>query len=396
MHIRKANAIAVDIIVCLALLLIVPYIYVDIGIYAFVIIPVALAARILLQKLVHNKSGNGSGTFRRTFFDIDPISFILFHMSITASVVIALREEFFYAAVVFTVISAFILIVSEYFWFADRPNRWYSFRYRIYKMKRNLHPTDEERLQKILVNKVDNIKGHDFERYVAELMTKNGFKKVKVTKGSGDFGVDITAILNKDIYAVQCKRSRSKIGIKAVQEAFLGKEHYKADTAIVVTNNYFTKQAYEAADGKIILWDREILSDLIQRSKDTFSNETDNKDKACNETEIKMFVALYDNGKDDIELTEKIMGTLYPAGNMSSEEDMNHFLKRITEHLYEKEVLPERRYRRIKNALEKGKRITAFEADIVCYHLTGTHTITMKDMNDVRNKLAKVLFGMKE
>jgi restriction system protein len=260
-------------------------------------------------------------------------------------------------------------------------------------MRRKLHPTYSERLQKILVTEVDNMKGHDFERYVAEVLTMNGFGKVKVTKGSGDYGIDVTATLHKETYAIQCKRSGDKIGIKAVQEAFLGKDHYKADIAVVITNNYFTKQAYEAADGKVALWDRERLGGLIRKARDSVSDEKYNEEMAAAEHEIRMFVALFDKGKGDMRLTEKVMGTLYPAGNIKRDEDIDHFLKRVTEHIYEAEGISERRLRRIRNSLEKGKAITPFEADIACYHINGTHTITIREMDEVRNKLAEAFIG---
>jgi len=289
------------------------------------------------------------------------------------------------------VISAAVLIrtFAEYFWMSDRPNRWYSFRFKIYGLRRKMRPSYSERLQKILITEVDGMKGHDFERYVAELLEMSGFKKVKVTKGSGDYGVDVTAVLDKDRYAIQCKRSESKIGIKAVQEAFLGKEHYKADVAVVVTNNYFTKQAYEAADGKVALWDRERLGNLIKKARDSLSDEHYNEEMAATEAEIRMFVALFDKGKGDARLTEKVMGTIYPAGNVHSEEDVDHFLKRVTEHIHEQENVPERRIRRLRKALEKDRSITPYEADIVSYHLSETHTITIRDMDEVRSKLAK-------
>ena len=38
--------------------------------------------------------------------------------------------------------------------------------------------------------KIDELDGHDFEYYCADLLRANGFLDVEVTKGSGDFGAD--------------------------------------------------------------------------------------------------------------------------------------------------------------------------------------------------------------
>lgn len=56
------------------------------------------------------------------------------------------------------------------------------------------------------LNKIDNMNGLDFERYVAKILRINGFANVNLTKSSGDFGVDITARYNGKKYAFQCKR----------------------------------------------------------------------------------------------------------------------------------------------------------------------------------------------
>lgn len=112
---------------------------------------------------------------------------------------------------------------------------------------------------------VDLLEGHSFEYYCAELLRKNGYKKVEVTKGSGDQGVDIIAIKNNVKYAIQCKNYHSKIGNKAVQEVYTGKKYYKCDVAVVLTNAYFTQSAKELAIAtEVLLWDRNILAELIK------------------------------------------------------------------------------------------------------------------------------------
>lgn len=112
-------------------------------------------------------------------------------------------------------------------------------------------------------NNVDEMDGHDFEYYCAELLRQNGFTGVQVTVGSGDHGADILASKAGVKYAIQCKRAQGSVGNKAVQEAFTGKAFYRTDKAVVFTNSYFTKQAVnDAARIGVELWDRDVLHKL--------------------------------------------------------------------------------------------------------------------------------------
>ena len=69
----------------------------------------------------------------------------------------------------------------------------------------------------------DLMEGHDFEYYCAEILRKNGFQEVEVTKGSGDYGIDILAQKDGVTYAIQCKCYTAPVGVNAVQEAFAGR-----------------------------------------------------------------------------------------------------------------------------------------------------------------------------
>ena len=55
------------------------------------------------------------------------------------------------------------------------------------------------------VRDFDLLDGHEFEYYCADLLRKRGFKEVEVTKGSGDYGIDILAERDGVTYAIQCK-----------------------------------------------------------------------------------------------------------------------------------------------------------------------------------------------
>lgn len=113
-------------------------------------------------------------------------------------------------------------------------------------------------------SRIDEMEGHEFEYFCAELLQERGFGDVRVTKGSGDYGVDILAEKDGVSYAIQCKAYASPVGVKAVQEAYAGRDYYDCMVGAVLTNQYFTKPAVEAAKKlKILLWDRGYLDEMM-------------------------------------------------------------------------------------------------------------------------------------
>ena len=114
----------------------------------------------------------------------------------------------------------------------------------------------------------DTLEGHEFEYYCAELLQKKGFIEVEVTKGSGDYGVDILAEKDGVTYAIQCKCYTAPIGVKAIQEAYAGRDYYDRMVGAVLTNQYFTTPAVEAAKKlKILLWDRGYLESMLEEEE---------------------------------------------------------------------------------------------------------------------------------
>lgn len=115
------------------------------------------------------------------------------------------------------------------------------------------------------VGAVDWIDGHSFEYFCADVLKKLGYKDIKVTKGSGDNGVDIVAHLDSVSYAIQCKRYSGKVGNKAIQEIYAGRDLYGCERAIVITNSTFTEQAISSARRLgVTLWDRKFLDQMIK------------------------------------------------------------------------------------------------------------------------------------
>ena len=111
---------------------------------------------------------------------------------------------------------------------------------------------------------VDRLEGHEFEYFCAELLKRCGFEEVKVTRGSGDQGVDILAVKEDIRYAIQCKNYSTPLSNKPIQEVYAGKTFYKCHVGVVMTNTTFTKSACELADSVgIILWDKERLDKMM-------------------------------------------------------------------------------------------------------------------------------------
>ena len=112
---------------------------------------------------------------------------------------------------------------------------------------------------------VDEMEGHEFEFYCADLLKDRGFSEVEVTSGSRDFGVDILAEKDGVTYAIQCKCYTSPVGVSAVQEVYAGRDYYDCMVGVVLTNQYFTEPAVDMA-GKlqILLWDRGYLESMME------------------------------------------------------------------------------------------------------------------------------------
>lgn len=112
----------------------------------------------------------------------------------------------------------------------------------------------------------DGMEGEEFEKYCVELLSRQGFEEVCQTQSSHDYGIDIFADKDGISYAIQCKCYSTPIGIKAIQEAYAGRDFYDCMVGVVMTNQYFTKPAIEYATKlNILLWDADILSEMIQR-----------------------------------------------------------------------------------------------------------------------------------
>ena len=88
--------------------------------------------------------------------------------------------------------------------------------------------------------------GVDFELFIAERLSNAG-AIVQFTPPTGDQGADLIVEHNGETIVVQCKRSASTVGNKAVQEAHAGRQFYEASQAWVVSDAPFSRQARQLA-----------------------------------------------------------------------------------------------------------------------------------------------------
>lgn len=66
----------------------------------------------------------------------------------------------------------------------------------------------------------------------------------------------------------QCKLLRWAVGVKAIQEAYAGRDYYDRMVGAVMTNQYFTEPAVKAARKlKILLWDRGYLESMMEEEE---------------------------------------------------------------------------------------------------------------------------------
>lgn len=109
-------------------------------------------------------------------------------------------------------------------------------------------------------SKIDDMSPEEFELSVLSLLRQLGYDASLVIKG---IGMDIQATKDDRLYAVECKHSLGevrKIGTRVVFDTWDFIQSMQIDSAIIVTNRWFTDAATEAADKLgITLWDREIL-----------------------------------------------------------------------------------------------------------------------------------------
>ena len=127
-------------------------------------------------------------------------------------------------------------------------------------------------LNKELKN-IDKMNGYDFEKYIEVLCISLGYKVLR-TQDSKDYGADLIISKRGKRIAVQTKRYKSNVGLKAVQEVVASKAMYGCNEAMVITNSFYTKPAMELAKkNNVTLWNREDLIKQIIHTKPSKLNK---------------------------------------------------------------------------------------------------------------------------
>lgn len=94
----------------------------------------------------------------------------------------------------------------------------------------------------------NNMSGEAFEVYCGKLLIANGYKDVRQTKASNDYGADLIATgPNGERWVFQCKRYNGMVDNSAVQEVVAAKAHYMATMAGIMTNSRLTANAKKLA-----------------------------------------------------------------------------------------------------------------------------------------------------
>ena len=99
----------------------------------------------------------------------------------------------------------------------------------------------------------------EYEQFCATVLEKFGWR-TKLTKASGDHGVDIVAELAPVKVAIQIKQYRKRVGNAAVQQVVAGKAIYGCAAAVCVAPNGFTSAAEQLAraNGVLLLRHRDL------------------------------------------------------------------------------------------------------------------------------------------
>lgn len=113
------------------------------------------------------------------------------------------------------------------------------------------------------IDPFEQMEGEEFEKYCAKLLAVQGFTNIELTPPSHDYGIDILAEYQDITYAIQCKCYSEPVGIRAVQEAYAGRDYYDRMIAAVMTNQEYTRNAKIFAKKlHVLLWDGDYLDKL--------------------------------------------------------------------------------------------------------------------------------------
>lgn len=115
-----------------------------------------------------------------------------------------------------------------------------------------------------------------FKRYIARLLNDLDYTEIERITDTRRYGTDILVLRGETRFAIKCVYSSHPAGIGIVQGILGGKIHYKCDVPVVITNNWFTKDAEQlAGETGVLLWDRAKLIEMISMSQSFRLKETE-------------------------------------------------------------------------------------------------------------------------
>ncbi|MDY0277185.1 MAG: restriction endonuclease [Acholeplasma sp.] len=176
---------------------------------------------------------------------------------------VSLFLGFFYTRIETFQISLYIILGLDFFVIA------YSIiKYKYFKNKRIDFIEKLEKKSKEVKNidDIDELDPLEFEIFVRDFFIKKGYK-AWTTKRTYDNGADVLAEKGNERIAIQVKHSSKTLSAFAVYQTREGKINYKADKAILVTNNELTNKAKLSAIRDVIeVIDRNDISLFLRKN----------------------------------------------------------------------------------------------------------------------------------
>ena len=161
-------------------------------------------------------------------------------------------------------ISLFYVFFLAIFWFSNRPLFWKMLLWgvvflgiliviAIFFKRSKVHKQSQWRTDRELLKWLRGLKPQEFEKYIAELFTKLGYKTT-VTGGGYDGGVDVIAEKDGLKHYIQCKKYITlTVGVSEIRD-FYGAiaDHLAQAKGFFITTNNFTLEAEKFAEDKPI------------------------------------------------------------------------------------------------------------------------------------------------
>ncbi len=124
----------------------------------------------------------------------------------------------------------------------------------------------------ITLNQLRAKSPREFENYIAKLLPKLGYNKIKITSQTADSGYDIEAYKNNKKVLFECKRysENNKVGSRDIRIFADACRRIRAQKGVFITTSYFTRTVNEEQKTRKIdieFWDGKELLRQTMNSK---------------------------------------------------------------------------------------------------------------------------------